>query len=95
MSEDHRRVTLKITGRVQGVGFRYFTVTTAGNLKDVTGWVRNEPAGSVKVVAEGPRDKLNELIKQLNQGPRTARVEKVQQEWSEPTGQFTDFQVKY
>ncbi len=95
MLENHSRVNLKITGRVQGVGFRYFTVTTAGNLKNVTGWVRNEPDGSVKVVAEGPREKLNKLIKKVNQGPRTARVEEVQQEWSEPTGQFTDFQVKY
>lgn len=95
MPGEHKRVTLNIKGRVQGVGFRHFTITTAGRLEEVTGWVRNEPDGSVKVVAEGPQKELNKLIKQVNQGPRTARVEDVRQEWSEPTGQFNDFQVKY
>ncbi|MGM0381175.1 MAG: acylphosphatase [bacterium] len=95
MVEDHKRVTLNITGRVQGVGFRHFTVTNARKLTDVGGWVRNEPDGSVKVVAEGSQKELNKLIKQVNQGPRTARVDNVRQQWGEPTGQFNTFEVRY
>lgn len=95
MSKETERMELSITGRVQGVGFRHFTVQTAGRLDQVTGWVRNEPDGSVTVVAEGPRQELDRLLDNLREGPRMARVESVEEDWMEPTGEFSEFRVRY
>ena len=63
-------------GTVQGVGFRYFTVMTAGKL-GLGGWVRNCYDGSVEVEAQGERGKVARLISALKQGPRYADVERV------------------
>lgn len=95
MKESIQQVELTIEGRVQGVGFRYFTIRQAKELKKITGWVKNEADGTVKVVAEGPRVKLNKLIKKLAVGPRSARVDNITQNWSEPTNSFKSFKVRY
>ena len=55
------RMEIRFTGRVQGVGFRYTTRRVAGGF-DVAGWVRNEPDGSVRCVAEGPPDQLEAFL---------------------------------
>ena len=65
-----------ITGRVQGVGFRWFTRQAATAL-GLRGTVRNAADGSVEVVAEGPADRLAELERRLRQGPRGAVVESI------------------
>ncbi|MFC5221273.1 acylphosphatase [Bifidobacterium leontopitheci] len=70
------RVHILVTGLVQGVGFRYFTVMKAGGLK-LAGWVRNQYDGSVEVEAQGPRARVAQLISALKQGPRYAQVEQV------------------
>ena len=65
-----------VSGRVQGVGFRWFVEREAAQLA-ITGWVRNCNNGDVEVMATGTRDQLNGLRQKLEQGPRAARVDHV------------------
>ena len=88
-----QRLHAIIEGRVQGVGFRYFVITLAGQ-KALTGWVSNRLDGSVEVIAEGNQEALNSLLKALRQGPRSARVSAVNYEWSEANGEFQGFNVR-
>ncbi|MGI8645009.1 MAG: acylphosphatase [Nocardioides sp.] len=69
-------VDLVVRGRVQGVGFRFHAVERAEDL-GVTGWVRNEPDGSVACHLEGPADAVGSLVDWCRQGPHHARVETV------------------
>lgn len=87
------RVSARITGRVQGVGFRNFTQMRARRL-GVTGWVRNERDGSVRLEAEGPRDALQSLVDAVGDGPRLARVDDVDVDWSDADGDFDTFRVR-
>jgi acylphosphatase len=68
-----------ISGRVQGVGFRWFVLQHALEL-DLRGWVRNEDDGRVQVYAVGPPAKLDALAGRLHQGPRMAEVRGVEQQ---------------
>ncbi|MEX0599883.1 MAG: acylphosphatase [Rhodothermales bacterium] len=88
------KLEVRIIGRVQGVGFRHFTTQQARRL-GVDGWVRNEPDGSVRVVAEGSKDALDELLDRLQEGPATARVDEVGIERSAGSGGFSGFMVRY
>lgn len=89
-----KRVGLKMYGRVQGVFFRDSSQRKAKEL-NLTGWVKNEPDGTVQIVAEGEEKDLNELIKWCRAGgTEYGRVDKVDIEWLESTGQFDDFVVK-
>lgn len=63
----------RVTGRVQGVSFRWYTQEQA-RVMGVTGWVRNEPDGSVLVHAEGEDDAVDALVTWCRTGPSTARV---------------------
>lgn len=92
-TDTQERLSARITGRVQGVGFRNFTQMRARQL-GVTGWVRNEDDGSVRLEAEGPRGALEELAEAVQEGPRMARVESVDAEWSRSDGEFEIFQVR-
>ncbi len=84
-----------VYGRVQGVYFRAFTSRHARAL-GLTGYVRNSPDGkAVEVQAEGERDKLERLIDHLKAGPPGARVEKVESNWSEHAGTYSDFSIRY
>lgn len=80
-------------GRVQGVGFRHFVMTTAGDL-GLTGWVRNRREGTVEVTAEGSRVDLEALLKKIHRGPVSAQVQGVDHSWQEYKGEFTGFKVK-
>ncbi|OGH59702.1 MAG: hypothetical protein A3G34_07745 [Candidatus Lindowbacteria bacterium RIFCSPLOWO2_12_FULL_62_27] len=71
------RLTLKIAGRVQGVGFRWFVLDEAQRL-GLVGYVRNLRNGCVEVLAEGDAESLAELERMCRQGPRSARVEAVE-----------------
>ena len=92
-TEPRKRLSARITGRVQGVGFRNFTRGRARRL-DVTGWVRNERDGSVRLEAEGPREALDQLVEAVRQGPRMAQVEHVEVDWSDATDDFDTFRVR-
>lgn len=76
------------------MGFRYF-VLRAGRSLGLSGIVVNRYDGSVEVVAEGPEDRLEMLLVQLREGPRSARVEEVEAHWGEASGTFTGFQVGF
>ena len=90
--EDQSRVRLRIDGRVQGVFFRYCTVEEAGRL-GLRGWVRNCPDGSVEVVAEGPRQTIEDLIRWCHHGPPGAHVLNVQIQREEYKGEFENFHI--
>jgi len=93
--DDAPRSSLRaiIEGRVQGVNFRQFVYTRARFLR-LTGYVGNMNDGrSVEVVAEGPREDLEQLLEYLREGPRPSRVESVEVEWGEASGAWTDFGV--
>ena len=93
MSDVMERLEARVTGRVQGVGFRQFTRSQARRL-GVDGWVRNESDGSVRILAEGPREALDEFLERLEEGPAGARVLDVRPEWSGATGEFSGFSVR-
>lgn len=88
------RLEAVVTGRVQGVGFRYFVVRTAGEL-GLTGHVRNERDGSVSVVAEGEPARLEAFEERLREGPPGAVVSRVTVRRSEASGSYARFQVEY
>jgi len=84
-----------VHGRVQGVFFRDFVSRRASEL-GLTGYVRNLPGGhSVEVQAEGEREQLEELIGYLKVGPPAAHVVKVVTSWSEYTGGYVGFRIRY
>jgi acylphosphatase len=87
-----KRVELLIAGMVQGVGFRYYTYQKAQQLR-ITGWVKNLPDGRVEVLAEGEQSVLEELISELKTGPSFSSVRDIEITWSEPTGQYSSFEV--
>lgn len=65
-----------VSGRVQGVGFRFFAERAAREA-GVTGWVRNLPDGSVETVAEGPEEAVEKYLGRLRDGPRMGKVTSV------------------
>ena len=66
-----------VTGRVQGVGFRWYVQREAAEL-GLRGWVKNTDAGAVELVAAGDDAELNELEAALHQGSRGSRVDRVE-----------------
>jgi acylphosphatase len=88
------RARIFVSGRVQGVGYRAFTVraATEGGL---VGGVRNCEDGRVEVEAEGSRDRIVSLIEALKAGPPASRVTGVHVEWLPATHGQTDFKVWY
>lgn len=87
-----KRLHMTVSGRVQGVGFRYFTYMTGVNLH-LHGWVRNRINGDVEVLAEGPHETLTELIRAVRKGPDMAQVINVELEWDEPQGNQPPFTI--
>ncbi len=90
---DIGRLDATVHGRVQGVGFRMFVVDRARDL-GLVGWVANEASGRVRCVAEGPTDALRRLLAELRQGPPAAVVERVDDAWPAPTGEYGRFEVR-
>ena len=90
--EIKKRVTVHVTGRVQGVGYRYFAVHVAKEF-GLMGQVRNTHEGGVETVAEGDEVALGGFIKALQRGPHAADVDHSTVHWAEPTNEFTGFQV--
>jgi acylphosphatase len=85
---------LVVEGRVQGVGFRDF-VQRRAEMLGLAGYVMNLPDGRVYVHVEGPRALIEELARQVEKGPRLARVLRVGVRWVPPTGRFTSFTIRY
>jgi acylphosphatase len=76
---------VRVTGRVQGVSFRWFVEQRAA-LRGVHGWVRNEPDGSVSAHLEGSAEALDGLVGDCRVGPPAARVARVEVAPAEVTG---------
>lgn len=91
---DLAAVHVIVRGRVQGVFFRAFAMGKATGL-GLTGYVRNLPDGMVEVRAEGERGPLQKLINHLGKGPPAAKVTEVTTEWSEYSGEYKGFEIKY
>ena len=89
-----KRLSATVHGRVQGVAFRYNTQREASRL-GLTGWVKNHWDGTVRVVAEGPDGELEVLAAWLEYGPRGARVERVETQWSKATEEFRAFSIRH
>ena len=86
------RVRAVVHGRVQMVGFRAFVIHHAGDA-GLSGTVRNEPDGTVETVLEGPRAAVERVLELLRQGPSHARVERIDVEYSDPTGNLPAMMV--
>ncbi len=82
-----------VYGRVHGVGFRWF-VEREAHILQIAGGVRNNPDGTVEVLAMGTRDQLAGLRSRLQEGPRAARVDRVENFDAEPVAGLTSFQVR-
>lgn len=86
------RLTATVNGMVQGVGFRFWTLLRAEDL-GLTGDVRNQSDGTVRLVAEGPRPVLAEFLETLRSGQTPGDVDFVEAEFSEATGEFRRFNL--
>jgi acylphosphatase len=87
------RLEASVRGRVHGVGFRYFVAVRATRL-GLTGFVANDQDGSVHVVAEGSRVDLEVLLEALHEGPASAIVERVSEDWLPYTGHWGSFGIE-
>jgi acylphosphatase len=85
-------VKIVISGLVQGVGFRYFVYRNAMRL-GLRGNTRNLMNGSVEIEAEGERGLLEELIREVKVGPRSAQVRDVRIEWQKAERNFQSFEI--
>lgn len=85
-------VSIRIYGNVQGVLFRHSAKSEAERL-GLVGWVKNDDDGSVEVLAQGSKNKLDEFINWCKSGPPSARVEDVEVSWSRETDAFGSFEI--
>ncbi len=91
---EKQSLSAHVRGRVQGVGYRHFVWKQAAG-RGLRGWVRNEPDGSVRLVAEGSREALESFLEAVRRGPVAARVTDVQVHWGPAAGHFEDFEVRF
>lgn len=83
-----------VSGVVQGVGYRYFVMKLARK-RELTGRVKNLPAGEVEILVEGPRGLIESLVKELWTGNPWATVRNVDVQWEKYTGKYTGFDVTF
>jgi acylphosphatase len=91
---DNIRAHLIVEGRVQGVWFRDSTRQEAVRL-GLSGWVKNRFDGAVEVVAEGPRERIETLVKWCHHGPPAAKVTGVREFEENFTGEFDSFRIVF
>lgn len=89
-----RRVRIVVSGRVQGVGFRYSTVYEASRLS-LSGWVRNRRDGTVEILAEGRPEDVEALIRWCRQSPPGSRVTSVQHSEEPTQPPLQGFEIRY
>lgn len=87
------RVRVVVHGRVQGVGFRYHTLREA-LASGLSGWVRNQPDGSVEAVFEGDEAQVWRMLEWCRSGPRFAHVANVDEHWEYGDPQYTGFVIR-
>ncbi|MBI3034410.1 acylphosphatase [Candidatus Woesearchaeota archaeon] len=89
-----KRVSIILSGKVQGVFFRDFVRKEAEKL-GIAGFVRNLQDGTVQVVGEGDEDKLNIFIRECKRGPLLAFIKGAEVKLEKATGEFEDFSIRY
>ncbi|MBI2523211.1 acylphosphatase [Candidatus Woesearchaeota archaeon] len=89
-----QRAHIVIYGLVQGVFFRSNAKKVAETL-GLKGYAGNMADGSVEIVAEGPEEKIKELVKFCKKGPKAARVDKANVKVGEASGDFDGFEIRY
>ncbi|BDM71965.1 acylphosphatase [Streptomyces nigrescens] len=92
--EEEVRVTAWVRGRVQGVGFRWFTRANALRIGELSGFASNLEDGRVQVVAEGPKDRCDQLLDWLRTGDTPGRVDGVTEIWATPRGGYDGFEIR-
>jgi len=88
------RARIKVSGRVQGVGYRAFAARAASQRR-LCGGVRNLDDGRVELDVEGSRVAIEELLHELKVGPPAGHVTTIETEWSAATGRFSGFGIWY
>lgn len=88
-----KRLTLKVYGLVQGIGYRYMSRNEAKK-RGFSGYVQNSADGTVELVVEGEEEKLKDFINWCYNGIGSAQVHKIEQNWSEATSNFSNFVIK-
>ena len=89
-----KRILIKVHGHVQGVFFRHATRRFARRL-GISGRVKNLADGSVRIIAEGPEEKLYQLLKFSKKGPEHAKVERVEFEFSKAENKYHGFDYDF
>jgi acylphosphatase len=92
MAKEQR--VIRIHGKVQGVGYRFFATRVARRL-GLKGTIQNNRDGTVDAVVEGDKSVIDDWIEELKEGPRYAEVTKIDQETKDFTGRLGDFDVKF
>jgi len=87
-------VRLLVTGKVQGVYFR-FNMQQVAMKNSVVGWVRNLPDGNVEALLEGNKEDVNQVVRWSKIGPENARVDEVKMYYGQYTGEYKDFIIRY
>lgn len=94
MSEGRAAAEIIVEGRVQGVGYRDYVRRRALAL-GLTGYVMNLKDGRVRVHAEGVREVIEDLMRQLEKGPPLSRIDHVAARWVLPGRRFASFEIRY
>ena len=92
MAKEQR--VIRIHGKVQGVGYRFFATRVARRL-GLKGTIQNNRDGTVDAVVEGEKGDIDDWIEELKEGPRYAEVTKIDQETKDFSGRLGDFDVKF
>jgi len=90
---DNARVHIIVHGVVQGVFFRSTTAEKGLSL-GLTGWAKNLPDGTVEIISEGEKEKLERLVEWSKKGPPSAVVTSIDVNWEEPKNEFETFNVR-
>lgn len=90
----NQRLHLIISGKVQGVSFRYYIKKMAELLK-LTGWVENVQDNTVEAIFEGEEKRLKQMLEFCKKGPTEAIIENIQENWGEFSGEFNYFEIKF
>jgi acylphosphatase len=93
MKNEDAAAHVRVKGRVQGVGYRFF-VQEAAETYGLKGWVRNVPGGDVESEVEGPKSAIMDFVKELRKGPPLARVDDMHLDWRPPTSRYTEFEIR-
>ncbi|MBI5874060.1 MAG: acylphosphatase [Candidatus Omnitrophica bacterium] len=88
-----RRLHVKFSGRVHGVGFRFTAEAVASRL-NLTGWVKNLHSGEVEIVAEGQEEDLKKFVSDI-EGQFSTYISDKEISWEEPSSEFKEFGIRF